>query len=347
MMGTSGAFDPSPYPRVYGVSFWWKVFFYVSGVVLAGLGVWCLTYVFSHGPAILAAPVFALGSVGVILILVGVWQILSGIRRQIVLTSTAIEVRGVLASQSLPRNEIAEYQFNTFRDDTTLTVLPQNKSLPIIRAPVLFEIDDLFRAWFVGIQDPTTEPVPPLRWRNMSMLHRASVAWAVFVCVSFIWKIFAGKEIFVSPNCLFALIFPAIVAGAFAWIAFAKLISAGIATHDPRFARYRAMSSTTKYFFLPLIFAGFMGIWPIAAVVPSLLVRATGTEYEATYSVIRTERERGRGGSCNHVFTRELAEYWFGAICVSDGRFAGLKPGDKIEVEGLQSWFGVAVEKIS
>jgi hypothetical protein len=346
MTGDSGAFDPTAYPRVYRVSLRWKIFLYLSGVVLSILGAWCLTYVFSRGPAVLAAPVFALGSVGVILILVGVWQVLSGVRRKIVLTSTAIEVRGVLASQTLPRNEIAEYQFNTFRDDTTLTVLPQNKSLPTIRASVLFDIDDLFRAWFVGIQDPTAEPVPPLRWRNMSILHRASVAWAVFACVSFFWKIFAGKEIFISPNCLFAFIFPAIVAGAFAWIAFARLISAGTATKDPRFARYRAMSSTTKYFFLPLIFAGFIGIWPITAVVPSLLVRATGSEYEATYVVIRTERERGRGGSCNHVFTRDLAEYWFGAICVSDGQMAGLRPGDKIEVEGLKSRFGVAVEKI-
>ena len=87
-----------------------------------------------------------------------------------------------------------------------------------------------------------------------------------------------------------------------------------------------------------------LGYLPITHTIPSVAMKMFGNPYRSTVTVMRKEHEDYRGQRCYRIFSAELEDYWYGNVCTTKEVFSALKPGDKLKLEGRQSWFGIVIE---
>ena len=186
-------------------------------------------------------------------------------------------------------------------------------------------------------------------WHQLSMIHKLFFVWFLLGSSLVIWDVvFAAYPFFVSPVCYQTFLWPAIVFGLAISIDFITLIPI-MSAQPGSLGKFREMHPFYKYVVMPVVAAIFLGYLPLAMGLPILLNCIVGKPYQNTYTVSRTvyEDSASRGYRCNHVFINELDRFSFGRLCVSETALHALKPGDRIYLEGTQSWFGIRVDKYS
>jgi hypothetical protein len=190
---------------------------------------------------------------------------------------------------------------------------------------------------------PTEET--PSRWRDLQLWQRVLAVWFLSSSVVGIWYFLGDPGYFVSPNYYQAFLWPALTVGVAAYVASYRMITTKSGQPLLAWARAKKLPFPTfsAYLGVPLFVIGTMGYVPFVVCAPCVLMKVFGEPYRASLTVSRTERESSRFDHCYRIFPKELKEYWFGKICVSEEAFQAIESGDVIGVEGTQSWFGIHV----
>ncbi len=87
-----------------------------------------------------------------------------------------------------------------------------------------------------------------------------------------------------------------------------------------------------------------LGYLPLTQTIPSVAMKVLADPHRSTLTVMRKEHEDFRFNHCYRIFPAELEDYWYGKLCTTKEAFLALKLGNKLDVEGRQSWFGIAIE---
>ncbi len=148
------AFDPTLYPRVYGVSLKWKLLILGFGLLLGVGGVlgagWLLVDRTLTGwaavfPAALCVALAALGGYGSLYVL----------QYRIVLSAEAIELFGPLRHRrGLRREDIkGRYSISSAQGISTLVFVPVDEHAKKLGIPLVLETDEAFHRWYFEIPD--------------------------------------------------------------------------------------------------------------------------------------------------------------------------------------------------
>lgn len=192
-----------------------------------------------------------------------------------------------------------------------------------------------------GIGTPLSaaiDPIHPSRpgaWRSASPLQRIAICWSLLAIGLVVWTIFAGNGFLTSPAYVRLAVAPAAV------VAIAlTIILCTVETY--RWAVNRRGGFVGTYILIPVLLV-VLGCWAALWSVPSVLNAAVGTPYDEVYEIASTHPNSNRE-RCNRIYVRELKDFWFGRICVSNQASAAMKPGDHVRLSGKRSWFGIDVE---
>jgi hypothetical protein len=155
------AFDASRYPRAYAPSVTNRVIWISFGGLLVGFGA-ILAWLLWRGPEQLGprgtAVVMAISAA---LALLGGYLILSMLLSKVILTPDAVEVRSLLSTEIMLRQEIAGRRF--VPNTATIELIPIDNGKKTFKVAVFTRPDDLFRAWFESIPNldaPKAERTP-------------------------------------------------------------------------------------------------------------------------------------------------------------------------------------------
>lgn len=180
---------------------------------------------------------------------------------------------------------------------------------------------------------------PWAKWRRLPFWNRTLLLWFVVALVTILLSIFQGRSFFVSPAYIRIALWPSIGVGlvyGFGWFKFMSALE---------LEKWGAL----KRFTIALSMGGAFGYWLLIYSVPLFASPVMSERYEVTASVTgKTYESGGRGSSsCNRIFVRELEDYWFGRLCVTDEALSKLQPGDLLNLRGTRSWFGVEIDDLS
>lgn len=170
-------------------------------------------------------------------------------------------------------------------------------------------------------------------WRTASGLQRVAMSAFVIGISLVVWEIFR-KGFFASPQYVRVVWFPAAV------LAIVLTVSL-LGIRQLRAERPRSFFSR-DFIFGPTvaIFITIAILWAVA----DLLNIVAGREFRDVYVVSHTKYESRRGVVCRHVYLRELEDHWFGELCVSEQAFNALRAGQRLDMTGKRSWFGVKLK---
>jgi hypothetical protein len=151
MAPSTPAFDPTRYPRTYVPSLGNRAVWISFGGLLAVGGVFGVWYSLVAGNELGPKGPAVTISLSLMLVLLGGYLIVSMLSSKVILRADAIEVRNLLSSKTMLRQEIMGRRF--FFSTGTIELIPREEYKKKLKVAFLTNPDAAFAAWFESIPD--------------------------------------------------------------------------------------------------------------------------------------------------------------------------------------------------
>lgn len=182
-----------------------------------------------------------------------------------------------------------------------------------------------------------------MSWKQLSFVQKVFLCWMFLASILVVWCLFGADHFFVSGECFHYFLYPLTFLGVVYSILYCYSLPRFSQQAGPYADKIRKMNPFIKYVLMPPMMAGFLVYLPLAQGVPSLLHLIFRSPYSQTDTVESKMILSSRGHHCNLVKIKELDNYWFGELCVSDSAYDDLKPNMPINLYGTKSWFGIDI----